>query len=351
MDFDPGGPVPVRSIETGFRNEGVREAMTRVRVTAGARLHFGFQNLSLARDRLYSGIGVALADPCMIVTAEPADEVDAADPVVATAARRACQCLDVAGATVAIEGAYPRHVGLGSGTQLALGTYAAIARAHDREPRVREHAPVLGRGGRSGVGVATFEAGGCCLDVGHPAERFTTERPAEGSWRVPAVGARHAIPKEWRFVVAIPQVSAGRSGEEEDDDMRAIVERADPTVGDEIARIVTQRLLPAVAEGDHERFGSAVGEIGRRNGAWYANEQGGTYRPPLGGIIGRLRDSRAISGVGQSSWGPAVYGVTNAERAAEGTVAAREALDAADVEGTVSVRRPANEGARIETVA
>lgn len=324
--------------------------MTRARVTAGARLHFGFCNLSLARERLYGGLGVALGEPTVVVEAEPASGVEAADRAVETAAHRAVSLLDVPGAVVDVEERYRHHVGLGSGTQLALATYAAIARAHDRPPRVREHAPELGRGGRSGVGVAAFEHGGFCLDVGHPTERFTTERPADGSWTVPRVGARHDVPQDWRFVVAIPEIEAGRSGDEEDAGMRTIIERADPQVADEIARVVTGRLLPAVAEGDHERFGNAVREIGRLNGAWYANEQGGTYRPPLGAIVESMGASSALSGVGQSSWGPTVYGITTDARAEEGATGAREALREAGVGGEVHVCRPDNDGARIEQV-
>lgn len=335
--------------ETAILCSIVPSPMTRVRVTTGARLHFGFSNLSLARERLYGGLGVALREPRVTVEAEPASAVAADDPPAERAASRAASILGVPGARVAIEEAYPRHVGLGSGTQLALATYAAVARAHDVEPQVREHAPGLGRGGRSGIGVAAFERGGFCLDVGHPTERFTSERPADGSWQVPRIGARHELPADWRFVVAVPEIPPGKSGDAEDEGMRAVVERADPQIADEISRIVTGRLLPAMAEGDHERFGSAVSEIGRLNGAWYANEQGGTYRPPLGAVIDSLNSNRAIAGAGQSSWGPAVYGVTSAARAEEGRRAARAALDEAGVAGEVSIRRPANTGCRIET--
>lgn len=172
--------------------------MTRVRVTAGGRLHFGFQNLSLVRERLYGGVGIALADPRVVVEATPATEVLTSDPHVTEYAERAVELLDVTGAAVEVDERLPHHVGLGSGTQLALSVLAAVARAHDREPRVRERAPALGRGGRSGVGVAAFEAGGFVVDAGHPTERFTTTPPDEGEWRVPRPVARHALPDSWR---------------------------------------------------------------------------------------------------------------------------------------------------------
>ena len=324
--------------------------MTRARVTAGARLHFGFCNLSLARERLYGGLGVGLREPRVVLEATPAKGIEASDPVVRDAARQSVSLLSVPGARVSLRESYPRHVGLGSGTQLALATHAAIARAHDRQPAVREHAPGLGRSGRSGVGVGTFESGGFHLDVGHPTERFTTERPADGSWRVPPTGARHDLPESWRFVVVVPAIEPGRSGAAEDDGMSAIVERAEPAIAEEISQVLTQRLLPAAAESDLEGFGSAVSEIGRLNGVWYANEQGGTYRPPLGEIVDALGSSPAVAGAGQSSWGPTVYGLTTETDAEEARAAAGRALDRAGVGGETYVCRPASEGARIEDV-
>lgn len=318
-----------------------------VRVAAGARLHFGFGNLSLSHERLYGALGVALDAPEAVVEATPAETVTCADPAVRKHAVRATDLLDVAGADVTVRERLPRHAGLGSGTQLALATLSAVALVHGREPAVRERAPQLGRGGRSGVGVATFEDGGFVLDAGHPTTRFTTDRPADGEWTVPPIAARHGIPDHWRFLVCIPDVDPGRSGDDEDASMRTVVERADPDIADRIAGIFARRLLPALATGSVERFGEAVAEIGRLNGAWYADEQGGVYRPPVGELVERLSESQAVFGAGQSSWGPAVYGVTDASHAAAAADAGELALDAVGG-GRVFVARGRNVGARTE---
>ncbi len=318
------------------------------RVVAGARLHFGFTNLSLVHERLYGALGVALETPRVTVRAEPADEITSSGPLERALVERVVELLAVPGAAVETDTALPRHAGLGSGTQHALAVLAAVARAYDRDPRPRQHAPALGRGGRSGIGVAAFERGGFVLDTGHPTARFTTSRPATGEWTVPAVAARHPIPEEWRFLLVVPAVDPGRSGDDEDRAMRAIVERADPDRADRIAGVVTRRVLPAIAESATERFGEAVAEIGRLNGAWYADEQGGVYRPPVGDIVATLEESPAIYGAGQSSWGPSVYGVTDATRAGEARDAGRAALDAADVDGEVLLASGRNTGARIE---
>ncbi|MDQ2051319.1 GHMP kinase [Natronolimnohabitans sp. A-GB9] len=316
-------------------------------VSAGARLHVGFQNLSLARRRLYGGLGVGLEEPRVTVSAERASTIDGDDPLVRKYAACAADVLGVPGVAITLEERLPRHVGLGSGTQLALSVLAATAHAYDLEPRVREHAPAMGRGGRSGVGVATFEDGGFVVDAGHPTNRFTTEPPTEGDWTVPPVVARHELPDDWRFLVVVPDADPGRSGDDEDASMRAVVERADPAVADEIAGVVTRKLLPAVAAGRLEAFGEAIAEIGRKNGAWYADAQGGVFRPPAGTIVEALESYPVPTGVGQSSWGPVVYGVTDRAHADEAEAAARDALSDTGHEGQVLLSEPASSGARV----
>jgi beta-ribofuranosylaminobenzene 5'-phosphate synthase len=320
-----------------------------VRVRSGSRLHVGFLNLSLARERIYGGLGVAVEQPAVCVSAEQADELRCDDPDAEPYARLSVDTLGIPGAEVTVESGPPRHAGLGSGTQLALAAHTAIGRAYGRDPDVRAAAPALDRGGRSGVGVAAFERGGFVIDAGHPRARFTTDRPGRGEWSVPPVSVRHDVPGNWRFVLLVPDVEPGRSGDSEDASMRATVERADPDIADDIAVTVTGRLLPAIAAGDRDAFGSAVAEIDRLNGAWYADEQGGVYRPPVGDLVDELDASPAVSGVGQSSWGPTVYGVTDRADAGVAREAGEAALDAAGVGGEVRVVAPRNAGATVGT--
>lgn len=319
------------------------------RVTIGPRLHVGFQNLSLARDRLYGGIGVAIDEPRIVLEAEQAGNLECSANAVEAYARRAIEVLDVPGAGITLEQCYERHAGLGSGTRLALATLVAIADVYGREPSVSALAPALGRGGRSGVGIASFLEGGFVIDGGHPTERFTHEPPETGSWSTPPVLARHPIPESWRFVLVRPDSEVGQSGSDEDASMRAIVERADPGIADEIAPLVTQRLLPAIVEGDRSTFGSAVSRLGRLNGAWYADEQGGVYRPPAGHVIEHLSAVPAVDGVGQSSWGPTVYAITGESESDRVRKAALDALDEIDREGSVRVVGPDNRGFRIDS--
>jgi beta-ribofuranosylaminobenzene 5'-phosphate synthase len=326
-----------------------REPMP-VRVTAGGRLLFGFLNLALDRERLYGGLGVALDEPVTTVVAEAADDVEAPDAAIEAHVRRSVDYLAVDGARVEVEAALPTHAGLGSVTQCALAVHTAVARANGREPAVRTAAPLLDRGGRSGVGVATFEAGGFVVDAGHPTDAFTHERPPRGEWPVPPVAVRRDLPADWRFVLVLPDAPPGRSGAAEERSMRAVVEAAESSLADRISAVVVDRLLPAVATGDARTFGAAVAEVGRLNGEWYAAEQGGVYRPTVGPLVERLSAHDGVFGTGQSSWGPTVYAVTDADHVDAAETAARQALDATALAGETRVVRPRNRGAAVEQV-
>jgi beta-ribofuranosylaminobenzene 5'-phosphate synthase len=130
--------------------------------------------------------------------------------------------------------------------------------------------------------------------------------------------------------------------------MRSIVERADPGIADKIATLLTRQLLPAVAEERIGSFGAAVARLSRLNGAWYADEQGGVYRPPAGELVAALDGAAAVYGAGQSSWGPTVYGVTDADHTEAARRAAEAALDDTGVEGRVLVAAGRNRGAAVE---
>ncbi len=321
----------------------------RTTVSTGSRLHFGFNNLSLTLDRLYGGIGAGITTPTTSVTVEPAPELDCSHETLETYAKHAINYLDIPGAKITLNSSPPRHAGLGSGTQLALATYTALAKAHDITPDARAAAPALDRGGRSGVGVATFNTGGFIVDAGHPVDRFTVSRPARGQWTVPAPIIHHHIPTDWRFVLILPDAQHGPSGPIEDAQLRSVIETADSRITNQISVIITTQLLPAIATGDRRNFGRAITEIGRLNGIWYADEQGGIYRPPVGSLIDELSEQPLFDGIGQSSWGPTVYGLTDVDRVEQAKTAARDALDTIDEEGTILVSTPRNTGATIQS--
>ena len=104
-------------------------------------------------------------------------------------------------------------------------------------------------------------------------------------------------------------------------------------------------LLPALADADLARFGSALTEIQSITGRWFAPAQGGTFTPgPTEELVRRLAEWGA-AGVGQSSWGPTVYGIVDGEEA--GAALAGRVRAALGSSGTVYEGPFRTEGARV----
>ena len=70
-------------------------------------------------------------------------------------------------------------------------------------------------------------------------------------------------------------------------------------------------MVPALIEKDLEVFGEAVYDFNARVGEAFAPVQGGIYADSrIADVIGFVRRQGA-RGVGQSSWGPAVFAVVD----------------------------------------
>jgi beta-ribofuranosylaminobenzene 5'-phosphate synthase len=277
-------------------------------VEAPARLHFGVLDLRGALGRWFGGIGAAAPAPAVLVSAERADalEVDGEDRDRASQfASRFLAYHDIRhGARVRVHRALPSHAGLGSGTQLALAVARALAELHDLPATPPDLARAVGRARRSAIGTWIFAEGGLVVEGG---------RRRDGDRCGPLL-ARLPFPAAWRCVVAVPHALPGMSGAAEEE---AFAHLPPPPAREveRVSHVVLMALLPALAEADLATFGAALTEIQEINGRWFAPVQGGTFAPgPSESLVRRLAEWGA-SGVGQSSWGPAVYGVVDGDEA------------------------------------
>jgi len=287
--------------------------------------------------RRFGGLGVALDSPRVVVEVSESDEVTANGPDAdraLTVARRCREALGLAGgAQVRVLDAIPAHVGLGSGTKLALAVTAALAALAGETPEPRAIARAAGRGVRSAVGLWTFVLGGLVVEGG---VRPDIDQPAP-------LLARHAMPDEWRCVLAIPHAEPGLSGRAEEVAFTQL--RPDSERAALIAQLVLTSLLPGLAEGDLTEFGAALTRVQRLVGESFASVQGGVFHPRSGPLVDALLRLGA-AGAGQSSWGPAVYGVVGGEQ--EGLELARRMDAEMAGGGWVELVSFDNRGARVE---
>jgi beta-ribofuranosylaminobenzene 5'-phosphate synthase len=308
-----------------------------VHVAAPARLHLGMLAVPGDGARRFGGLGVSVGRPAVVLEARPADALSAegadADRALAFA-QRCHEALGLAGgAHLRVVEAIPSHVGLGSGTKLALAVAQALAALHGRTVDAPELAQAVGRAARSAVGTWTFALGGLVVEGG---VRRGEERPAP-------LLAHHPMPDEWRVVLVVPRAEPGLSGAAEEEAFGRLVPSAERSAT--IAQLVLTSLLPALVERDLEEFGAALTRVQQLVGDAFATVQGGRFHPRAGALVEALLRHGA-AGAGQSSWGPAVYGVVGSEAA--GGELARRMEAVVDGTGSVELVTFDNRGARVE---
>ncbi len=307
-----------------------------VSVRATARLHMGFLDLNGSLGRRFGSIGLALDAPATVLTAARSDHDAITGGEQARIARHLAALIPAlglpAGHSIDVREAIPAHSGLGSGTQLALALAAALRRLHGLAPDPAGDAARLGRGTRSGIGVALFTAGGFVLDGGRGA-----------SAAPPPALARLPVPPAWRVLLLLDPAQAGLSGAREVEAFRALAPMPDTTAA-HLCRLALMRLLPSLAEADLENFGAALTEIQAIVGDHFAPAQGSRFASPRVAAALAALTAAGAHGAGQSSWGPTGFAFAPDEAAAR---AWREAVQSRAAGLDIRICRALNRGAAV----
>jgi beta-ribofuranosylaminobenzene 5'-phosphate synthase len=307
-------------------------------VQASARLHFGVLDLRGSLGRRFGGLGASVPEPSLLLEAAPAGRVTAEGPDAERAAEFARRFLGhhrlSGGASLRVHRAILPHSGLGSGTQLGLAVARALAELYGLSADPAELARAVSRGERSAIGTWTFAHGGFIVEGGR----------REGSDAVAPLLVRLPIPEQWRCVIAVPPGRPGLSGDAESAAFRRLPPPPEHDV-ERVAHLVLMQLLPALVDADLPGFGAALTAVQRVTGAWFASEQGGTFAPGRSAALVAQMAEWGAAGVGQSSWGPAVYGLAGSE--AESRALGAMARELMGSEGRVFEGRFANSAARV----
>jgi beta-RFAP synthase len=312
-----------------------------IRVSAPSRLHFGLWSLDGGSGRKFGGVGAMVEQPRLKLSIQDAAKLEAIGPRASRSLAAARRWVEFHGQSalhcrIELLESPPEHVGLGSGTQLALAIAAGLNALYDLPEQLpHELALSVGRGLRSAVGTYGFLYGGLILEQGK----------LEGE-PVSPLDFRIDLPEEWRFVLVRHADVTGLAGEDEASAMAALP-GVPASVTAELVALARDRLVPAATTGNFPDFATALHDYGRCSGECFAARQGGPYHGPILTQLVEQCRSLGYVGVGQSSWGPTLYVVTpdqdNAQRLAN-------ELSAAELGSRliVTITPPDNRGARIE---
>jgi len=235
MDTDTGMAIDRRPGAAAVRSAGA------VRVRTSARLHLGFLDPAGTLGRRYGSLGLMVDGLETQLELAPGreDRFSAHESAAGELARAREHLRTLRRATgcnaplrLHIQEALPAHAGLGSGTQLALALGHAFCGVFGLPMASAELARLLGRGQRSGVGIAGFDHGGLLLDGGPRADGLP-----------PPLLSRIALPAAWRVILVLDDRVQGLSGAQEKSALAGLPPLPRGTAA-EICHEVLMRVLP-----------------------------------------------------------------------------------------------------------
>ncbi len=333
-----------------------------VRLSAPARLHLGFLDPAGSLGRRFGSLGLVVngfeteielsASTCEQVSSsadtDPA-EVDRAAGYLRVLQRHTGRHEPL---RLRLLKMLPAHAGFGSGTQLALAIGRAFAHWHGLNVSTPTLARWLGRGSRSGIGIAGFDEGGLLVDGGPGADG----QPG-------MMLARIAVPADWRVLVVQDTAQQGLWGADENHAI-ATLPPLPASLSADICHQVLMRVLPGAAGAEFAPFAAGVTRIQKILGEHFAPAQGGASftSPAVGRLVEwigeampasdpaaatRNASEAAKAAIGQSSWGPTGFAILPSQSRAEAVVEAARAANLIAASLTLRIVSARNTGATL----
>lgn len=331
----------------------------------GCRLHFGLMELAPEAPNRYAGLGVMIEQPSMMIRVSDSKQrsfAATADSIDSTSLAEYQQRIDAwlrqqdTAVSIELLSGYPFHSGLGSGTQLACLLAVAGRLLRDRAVRTdvvsdqwrsldqmlddmnpTQLAEMSGRGLRSAIGLQGFLSGGLILDAGYQIAGDHS-RTVEATVR--------QLPVDWCFVLVRGTNNSSITGPLESEMIRSMAAQPNPH-RQRMMELAIQSLEFASAS-DFEKCCGALEEYMRFAGDMFAPVQGGRYNGAVCSQAVAIARQLGLRAVGQSSWGPTIFGMcANSNRA-------QEVVDKIHRHGSnwhVQIAQPAQHGAEVRRIS
>lgn len=327
-----------------------------MKIETPSRLHVTLIDLNGKYGRIDGGVGITTRSPRLILEAKDGyndlqvefphsklsnDTVKDYQEKIFSATRKMNEYLGLNdGYHFKLKEIFPAHSGLGSGTQVSLAVARLILEMNDQELSIPKMAEIVGRGGTSGIGTASFQNGGFIVDGGHKSLMKRGFLPSSASKAAPPpIIARYDFPQDWKIVMVLPKVENKVFG---DGEVNIFQKYCPIPLGEveKLIHLIFMKMMPAVIERDLDFFGDAINNI---QTIGFKKVELKLQNQFIKELMDNLRQSGA-AGVGMSSFGPTVYAITDTNskdicRAAQDSMRDRD--------GVIILTTAQNSGAQI----
>ncbi len=281
-----------------------------IRIGSYARLNFGLIDLSKAPFRVDGSSGLAVNIPAAKIEMKKSDQFKLQlmcdnKERCETVVERCIEKIDGRKFSLKVESFIDAHVGLGSGTQIAMAIVMAFNEEYQLRMSLDEMANLAGSGGTSNIGVYSFLHGGFNLDSGRlfpeeksesgPGEQFTFSK-------LSPLLLRMDMPK-WYLCIVIPKTKDHICDIRE----KKLFQEYTPIVEEEVNVLCKHLLtgvLPSIKTQCFPAFCRSMEQCMRYG---FKKKEIGSYGELIYDTFLDLK-SKGAGGVGMSSFGPAVFG-------------------------------------------
>ena len=283
---------------------------THIQITSPARLHLGFMDLNGSLGRKFGSVGLAIDSIETSITVSKNSmqndiEINEVNKRAYAYAELMLKAYEVdESVKINVHKKIPEHAGLGSGTQLALTVGVAISKLFNLNLSLMDIGKVLDRGNRSGIGIGAFKNGGFLIDGGKG-------KSAE----LPPITVRQNFPENWRIILLINSREKGIHGQKEYNAFKTLKPFPED-LSEKTCRLVNMVILPSLIEKNFNDFSASIGKLQKIVGTHFSPIQGGVYSNPDIANIMNYVEQNGFMGVGQSSWGPTGFILTDSDTAA-----------------------------------
>ena len=282
----------------------------KVIVDSPARLHLGFYGINKDLDYSFGSIGLAINAFRTIVSAKYARKSQSSltnvklNQILKKKNINKSYVLEIISSP-------PKHIGLGSGTQLSLCFIHAINILLNLNLSKDECIRLSSRGKRSGIGIGTFYSGGfvvdgCKKDHLYPKTLFNLK-----------------FPKQWHIILINDTSRRGSFGRKESEFFNN-KKNTTETINKELSFILMRGLFPSILYEDFDNFCDNLNLYQKTTSRFYKSNQRDTYLSNDIAKIIKFVTNSGFKGVGQSSWGPLSYIFTESKAEAEDVIKVME---------------------------